>query len=139
MAVEQTLGIIKPDAFAGGDAGKILDRAIEAEFRLCALKMVQITKNEAERFYAVHKEKPFFDSLVRFMSSGPVIVFILEGENAITRYRELMGPTNPEDAAPETIRARFGTSIEQNAVHGSDSPITATSELAFFFGPREIF
>lgn len=139
MAVEQTLGIIKPDAFAAGDVGKILDRAIEAGFRLCALKMVQITKNEAERFYAVHKEKPFFDSLVRFMSSGPVIVFILEGENAIAQYRELMGSTNPEDAAPETIRARFGISIEQNAVHGSDSPTTATSELIFFFGPREIF
>ena len=139
MAVEQTLGIIKPDAFARGDAGKILDRAIEAEFRLCALKMVQMTKNEAERFYAVHEEKPFFDSFVRFMSSGPVIVFILEGENAIARYRALMGPTNPERAAPETIRARFGTSIEQNAVHGSDSLTTATAELAFFFEPREIF
>lgn len=134
MATEQTVGIIKPDAMAKGTAGKILDQILQAGFRLRALKMVTMSKFEAEGFYAVHQERPFFESLTRFMSSGPVIVFILEGENAVARFRKLMGSTNPEEADPETIRARFGTSIEKNAIHGSDSPETVTSELTFFFG-----
>jgi nucleoside-diphosphate kinase len=136
--LERTLAIIKPDAVERGLVGEII-RRIEAErFRIRALKMVRLTKAQAEGFYAVHRGKPFFESLTTFMSSGPCVVLLLEGEAAISRWREVMGATDPARAAEGTIRRHFGTTIERNAVHGSDGPETAAFEIAYFFNALEI-
>ena len=138
MARERTLSIIKPDAVARGAVGAILATFEDAGLRPVALKMLHLTEPQARGFYAVHKERPFYSSLVKFMTSGPVVVQVLEGENAIARNRELMGDTNSAKAAPGTIRARFGADIERNAVHGSDAPATARIEIAYFFNATEI-
>ncbi len=138
MAIERTLSIIKPDAVAKNVVGEIYSRFEKAGLRIVAAKMQHLSREQAEDFYAVHKERPFFKDLVGFMISGPVMVQVLEGENAIARNREIMGATNPKDAAPGTIRADFAVSIDENAVHGSDSPETAAQEIAFFFQPNEI-
>ena len=131
--MERTLSIIKPDAVERGFTGPILAKIEDAGLRLIALRMVRLSLKEAEAFYAVHAERPFFKSLVEFMTSGAVVVGALEGENAIARYRELMGATNPEQAAEGTIRKLYATNIERNVVHGSDAPETAATEIAFFF------
>lgn len=133
MVIEQTLSIIKPDAVAKNVVGKIYSRFEEAGLRVVAAKMMQLTKAQAEAFYAVHKERPFYGDLVKFMISGPVMVQVLEGDNAILKHRDIMGATNPKDAAPGTIRADFADSIDANAVHGSDSAETAAVEIKFFF------
>jgi len=138
MAVERTLSILKPDALQSGAIGKILAKFEEAGLKPVAMKMLQLTQKQAEGFYAVHRERPFFKSLVQYMTSGPVIVQILEGENAVARNREVMGATNPANAAEGTIRKLFAKSIEANSVHGSDSPETARTEIAFFFSPGDI-
>lgn len=138
MAVERTFSIVKPDAVAKNVIGQIYARFEEAGLKIVAAKMLHLSKEKAEGFYAVHKERPFFDSLVSFMMSGPVMVQVLEGENAIAKNREIMGATNPADAAPHTIRADFATEVEENAVHGSDAPETAAQEIAYFFGDDEI-
>jgi nucleoside-diphosphate kinase len=138
MAVERTLSIIKPDAVAKGAIGGILATFEKADLRLVAIKMIQLTEQQAKGFYAVHKQRPFFGSLVEFMTSGPVVVSVLEGENAIARHRELMGATDPTKAAPGTIRAQWATDIERNAVHGSDAPETAQVEIAYFFDATQI-
>jgi nucleoside-diphosphate kinase len=134
MAIERTLSIIKPDAVAKNIIGEIYSRFEKNGLRIIAARMMQLTKAQAEGFYAVHRERPFYKDLVEFMTSGPVIVQVLEGENAINKNRELMGATNPKDAAPGTIRADFATTVDENAVHGSDGPDTAKQEIAFFFG-----
>lgn len=134
MAVERTLSIIKPDAVAKNVIGKIYTRFEDAGLKIVNAKMAQLTQAEAEGFYAVHKERPFFKDLVKFMISGPVMIQALEGENAVAKNRELMGATNPKDAAPGTIRADFAESIDANAVHGSDSLENAAIEIAYFFG-----
>lgn len=134
MAVERTLSIIKPDAVAKNVIGEIISRFEKANLKVVEAKMVQLSHEDAEGFYAVHKERPFFNDLVEFMISGPVFVQVLEGENAIAKNRELMGATNPKEAAPGTIRADFAESIDANAVHGSDAPETAAVEIAYFFG-----
>ncbi|MDW8468310.1 MAG: nucleoside-diphosphate kinase [Burkholderiales bacterium] len=139
MALERTLSIIKPDAVAKNVIGRIIARFEEAGLKVVAARMMHLSRAQAEGFYAVHRERPFFRDLVEFMTSGPVLVQVLEGENAIARNRELMGATDPRKAAPGTIRADFAESIEANAVHGSDSPETARSEIAFFFPACEIF
>ncbi|MFP3867371.1 MAG: nucleoside-diphosphate kinase [Desulfobacteraceae bacterium] len=139
MALEQTLSIIKPDGVAQGLIGEVTARFEKNGLKIRALKMVQLTKAQAQAFYAVHREKSFYDSLTDFMSSGPAVVLILEGESAIERNRELMGATDFRQAAPGTIRADFASSIEQNIVHGSDSPQTALTEIAFFFNHLEKF
>lgn len=139
MAIEQTLSIIKPDAVGKDAIGTILSRFETNGLRIKAMKMVHLTGEQARAFYAVHADKPFYDDLVAFMTSGPVVVAILEGEDAIARNRELMGATNPAEAAPGTIRADFATTIDANAVHGSDSPETAATETAFFFDQLETF
>jgi len=136
--MEQTLSIIKPDAVKKNVIGKILDRFESNGLRIAATKKVQLSRADAEAFYAVHKERPFFGELVEFMISGPVVVSVLEGENAVAKNRELMGATNPQEAAPGTIRADFAESIDANAVHGSDSLENAEKEIAFFFSRREI-
>ena len=136
--MEQTLSIIKPDAVAKNVIGKILDRFESAGLRIAATKKVQLSRADAEAFYAVHKERPFFGELVDFMISGPVVVTVLEGENAVAKNRELMGATNPQEAEAGTIRADFADSIDANAVHGSDSLENAEIEIAFFFAKREI-
>jgi nucleoside-diphosphate kinase len=133
MSLERTLSIIKPDAVAAGNAGRILTMIEEAGFRILALRMRRLTKEQAEGFYTVHRAKPFFPSLVKFMTEGPILVMALERENAIARLREVMGATNPANAAEGTVRKRFAQSIESNAMHGSDAPETATVELAYFF------
>lgn len=138
MAIEKTLSIIKPDAVAKNKIGEIITRFEKGGLRIAAAKMLHLTTKQAEQFYAVHKERPFFPALVTFISSGPVLVQVLEGENAILKNREIMGATNPKDAAPGTIRAEFADSIDHNAVHGSDAPETAKQEIAFFFKPEEI-
>ena len=134
MAIEQTLSIIKPDAVAKNIIGEIYSRFEKNGLSIVAARMMQLSKAQAEGFYAVHRERPFYKDLVEFMTSGPVIVQVLEGENAINKNRELMGATNPADAAPGTIRADFATTVDENAVHGSDGPDTAKQEIAFFFG-----
>jgi len=139
MAVEQTLSIIKPDAVAKNVIGQILTRFEQAGLKPVAAKMMHLTREQAEGFYAVHKERPFFGDLVNFMIQGPVFVQALQGENAIAKNREIMGATNPKEAAPGTIRADFAESIDANAVHGSDAPETAKTEIAFFFKDSEIF
>ena len=131
--MERTLSIIKPDAVRAGHIGPIIETITGEGLRIVALRMLHLTIGAAEGFYEVHRERPFFSSLTKFMSSGPIVVSALEGENAIARYRELMGATNPDQAAPGTLRKRFATSIEQNACHGSDAPDTAATELAYFF------
>ena len=138
MAVERTLSIIKPDAVAKNIIGKIYSRFEGNGLRIVAAKMKHLTREEAEGFYAVHKERPFFADLVKFMTSGPVMIQVLEGENAVAKNRELMGATNPKEAAPGTIRADFASSIDANAVHGSDSLANAAIEVAYFFGDQEI-
>ena len=133
MAVERTLSIVKPDAVAKNKIGAIYERLEAGGQRVVAAKMLHLSKAQAEAFYAVHKERPFFADLVTFMISGPIMVQVLEGDNAVARNRELMGATNPKDAAPGTIRADFATSVEENAVHGSDAAETAQQEIEFFF------
>ncbi|HSH87404.1 MULTISPECIES: nucleoside-diphosphate kinase [unclassified Methylophilus] len=134
MALERTLSIIKPDAVAKNVIGQIYTRFENAGLKIVAAKFTQLTQAEAEGFYAVHKERPFFNDLVKFMISGPVMIQALEGENAVLKHRELMGATNPKDAAPGTIRADFAESIDANAVHGSDSLENAAIEIKYFFG-----
>ena len=136
--MEQTLSIIKPDAVKKNVVGKILDRFESNGLRIAATKKIQLSKEDAQAFYAVHKDRPFFNDLVEFMISGPVVVSVLEGENAMAKNRELMGATNPKEAAAGTIRADFAESIDANAVHGSDSLENAAIEIAFFFSQREI-
>lgn len=138
MSVERTLSIIKPDATRRNLTGKIIDRLESAGLRVIAQRRIQLTKERAEAFYDVHRERPFFNDLVAFMTSGPVVVQALEGENAIARNREVMGATNPAEAAEGTIRKDFAESIEANSVHGSDAPETAAQEIAFFFSDDEI-
>lgn len=136
--MEKTLSIIKPDAVKKGAIGKILDRFESNGLRIAAMKKVQLSKEQAENFYAVHKERPFFKDLVEFMISGPVVVSVLEGEGAVLKNRDLMGATNPKEAKAGTIRADFAESIDANAVHGSDSLENAKIEIDFFFKPNEI-
>ncbi len=138
MAVERTFSIIKPDATRRNLTGKINARFEEKGLRIVAQKRLKMTRQQAEGFYAVHKERPFFKDLCTFMTSGPVVVQVLEGEDAVARNREIMGATNPANAAPGTIRKDFAESIEANSVHGSDSPENAKTEIAFFFQPNEI-
>lgn len=138
MAVERTLSIIKPDAVAKNVIGEIYSRFEKGGLRIVAARMEQLGREQAEAFYAVHRERPFFPDLVAFMISGPVMVQVLEGENAIARNREIMGATNPEEADAGTIRADFASSIDANAVHGSDAPETAREEIAFFFREEQI-
>ena len=138
MAIERTLSIIKPDAVAKNVIGQIYSRFEQAGLRIIAARMMHLSQAEAEAFYAVHRERPFFKDLVEFMTSGPVMVQVLEGESAITKNRDLMGATDPKKAAPGTIRADFADSIDANAVHGSDAAETAQVEVAFFFPGMEI-
>ena len=138
MAVERTLSIIKPDATRRNLTGEINARFETAGFRVVAQKRIRLSREQAEGFYAVHRERPFFKDLCTFMTSGPVVVQVLEGENAIARNREIMGATNPANAAKGTIRRDFAESIEANSVHGSDSPANAASEIAYFFSAIEI-
>lgn len=133
MAIERTFSIIKPDAVAKNLIGKIYSRFEQAGLQIVAAKMLQLTREQAGEFYAVHKERPFYNDLIQFMTSGPVMVQVLEGENAVARNREIMGATNPKEAAPGTIRADFAETVDENAVHGSDGPDTAKVEIAFFF------
>ncbi len=133
MAVEQTLSILKPDAVAKNVIGKIYSRFEDAGLQIVAARMMQLTQEQAQEFYGVHKERPFFNDLVAFMTSGPVIVQVLEGENAIAKHRDVMGATNPSEAAAGTVRADFASSIDENACHGSDAPETAAQEIKFFF------
>jgi len=138
MAIERTLSIIKPDAVEKGATGAILAMFEAAGLQIIALKKVLLTEQQARGFYAVHKERPFFDDLVKFMTSGPVVMSVLEGEGAIAKNRDLMGPTNSTEAPKGTIRGEFGTDIERNAAHGSDAPETARIEIAYFFNAAEI-
>ncbi len=139
MALERTLSIIKPDAVGKNVIGKIYSRFETNGLRVVAAKMRHLSRREAEGFYAVHRERPFFKDLVDFMVSGPVMIQVLEGEHAIAKNRELMGATDPKKAAPGTIRADFAASIDANAVHGSDAPETAAIEIAYFFAASEIY
>ena len=139
MAVERTLSIIKPDAVAKNAIGQILARFEAAGLKIVAARMAHLSRGEAEAFYAVHKARPFFNDLVKFMTSGPVMIQVLQGENAIAKNRELMGATDPKKAAKGTIRADFADSIDANAVHGSDAPETAVVEVAFFFPGMAIY
>jgi nucleoside-diphosphate kinase len=138
MAIERTFSIIKPDAVAKNVIGGVTAKLEAAGLRVIASKMVRLSELQARVFYAVHKDRPFYTDLVKFMTEGPVIVQVLEGENAIARNREVMGATNPEKADPGTIRKEFATNIERNAVHGSDGPDTAATEIAFFFSTAEL-
>jgi nucleoside-diphosphate kinase len=138
MAIERTFSIIKPDAVAKNVIGPVIAKLEAAGLRVTASKMVRLSELQARAFYAVHKDRPFYTDLVKFMTEGPVIVQVLEGENAIAKNREVMGATNPEKADPGTIRKEFATNIERNAVHGSDGPDTARTEIAFFFSTAEI-
>lgn len=136
--MEKTLSIIKPDGVAKDVIGEVIKRIENNQLKIVAMKMLQMTKTQAEGFYAVHKKQPFFDSLTDFMASGPIVVMVLEGKNVIEKYRELMGATNFEEAAEGTIRKDLATNIEKNVVHGSDSPETAAFEIAYFFNTFEI-
>ncbi len=138
MPIEQTLSIIKPDAVAKNVIGQIYTRFESAGLKIVAAKMLYLTKQEAEDFYAVHRQRPFFKDLVKFMTQGPVMIQVLRGENAVMKNRQLMGDTDPKKAAAGTIRADFAESIDANAVHGSDSPATAQQEINFFFKPEDI-
>lgn len=137
--IEKTLSIIKPDAVARGLIGEILRRFETAGLKIVAVKLLHLSSEQVQAFYAVHKARPFFASLTEYMSSGPILVSVLEGEGAITKNREIMGATDPAKAAPGTIRREWGRDVEKNAVHGSDGPDTAAWEIAFFFKPGEIF
>ena len=138
MSIERTLSIVKPDAVARNVIGEIYSRFEKAGLKIIADRMKLLTREDAERFYAVHRERPFFNDLVAFMTSGPVMIQVLEGEDAIAKNRELMGATNPQEAAPGTIRADFAKSIDANAVHGSDAPETAAYEISVFFTEDDI-
>jgi nucleoside-diphosphate kinase len=135
---ERTLSIVKPDAVAAGATGEILSRFEKAGLEIIALKKMRLTEAQARGFYAVHRDRPFFSDLVKFMTEGPIVVSVLEGEGAIAKNRELMGPTDSTQAEPGTIRGDFGTDIERNAVHGSDAPETARIEVAYFFNATEV-
>lgn len=139
MALQRTLSIVKPDAVAANHIGAIIARLEKAGLRVVAARMLRLSRERAEGFYAVHRERPFFADLVAFMTSGPVLVQVLEGDNAIARNREVMGATNPEEAEKGTIRADFASDIEKNAVHGSDSADTAAAEIAFFFSGDDLY
>ena len=139
MSTELTLSIIKPDAVSKNVIGKIIARFEEAGLKVAAARMMHLSREQAEQFYAVHQARPFFNDLVKFMTQGPVLVQVLSGENAIKKNRDIMGATNPKEALPGTIRADFADSIDANAVHGSDAPETAAQEIAFFFKKEEIF
>ncbi|SPF32878.1 multifunctional nucleoside diphosphate kinase and apyrimidinic endonuclease and 3'-phosphodiesterase [Syntrophobacter sp. SbD1] len=136
--MERTLSIIKPDGVGKGVAGEVIKRMEQAGIRICAMKMVRLTPEQAAMFYAVHRERPFYKSLAEFMTSGPIIAMVLEGENVIQKNRDLMGATNPKDALPGTIRRDFASDVEKNIVHGSDAPETAVQEIKFFFNDLEI-
>ena len=138
MSVERTFSIIKPDAVAAGQSGEILAMIEKAGFRILAIRMTRITDAQAQGFYAVHKERPFFSGLVKFMTEGPVMVMALEREDAVKGLREVMGATNPANAAEGTIRKRFAANIERNCIHGSDAPETAAQELSFFFSTADL-
>ena len=138
MAIERTFSIIKPDAVAKNAIGGVTSKLEAAGLRVIASKMIRLTESQAKAFYAVHTERPFYGDLVKFMTEGPVVVQVLEGEGAIAKNREVMGATNPEKAAAGTIRKEFATNIERNAVHGSDGPETAKEEIAFFFSTAEL-
>ncbi|WP_416879224.1 nucleoside-diphosphate kinase [Litorimonas sp.] len=138
MAVQRTFSIVKPDATKRNITGKVNAKIEDAGLRIIAQKRIQLSKEQAGGFYAVHKERPFYNDLVEFMTSGPVVVQVLEGENAIAKYREVMGATNPKEAEAGTIRAEFAESIDANTVHGSDAPETAAEEIPFFFSDDEI-
>jgi len=138
MSVERTFSIIKPDAVAAGQAGEILAMIEKARFKILGLRMTRLSAAQAQGFYAVHKEKPFFSGLVKFMTEGPIVVMALEREDAIKGLREVMGATNPANAAEGTVRKRFATDIERNCIHGSDAPETAETELRFFFRTAEL-
>lgn len=138
MATERTFSIIKPDAVARNLIGSIYQRFEDAGLRIVAARMAHLTREQAQEFYAVHRERPFYGDLVEFMISGPVMLQVLEGEDAVARNREVMGATNPADAAPGTIRADFAKTVDENAVHGSDAPETAAQEIAFFFTDDEL-
>ncbi|MGH7823029.1 MAG: nucleoside-diphosphate kinase [Candidatus Binatia bacterium] len=136
--MERTLSIVKPDAVAANRVGEILAMLERAGLRIAAARFLRLTRRDAERFYAVHRERPFYQSLTTFMSEGPILVMVLEGENAIAKNREVMGATDPVKAAPGTIREAFGTNVERNAVHGSDAPDTARQEIGFFFSEMDL-
>lgn len=138
MPTERTLAIIKPDSLEKGIIGEICKRIEDANLKIVGIKMLRLAQIRAEGFYAVHRGKPFFDSLVKFMTSGPCVVMALEAQGAIAKWRQTMGATNPEEAAEGTIRRDFGTNIERNAVHGSDAPETARFEVSYFFEPGEL-
>ena len=138
MRVERTFSIIKPDAVADGHAGEILAMLQKAGFKILGMRMTRLSEAQAKAFYAVHKERPFYSGLVKFMTEGPIVVLALERENAVRELREVMGATNPANAAEGTIRKRFGANIERNAVHGSDAPETAAAELQFFFTTADL-
>jgi nucleoside-diphosphate kinase len=138
MVLERTFGIVKPDAVAKGAIGGVIDMVEKAGLKVIALRYTRLSASQAESFYAVHKARPFYKDLVAFMTSGPVVVMALEGENAVARYREVMGPTDSTKAPAGTIRQKYGTNIEKNAVHGSDGPDTATAEVGFFFTGAEL-
>ena len=138
MSVERTFSIVKPDAVAAGQTGEILAMIQQAGFQILALRMTRLSEAQAQGFYAVHRERPFFAGLVRFMTEGPIVVMALEREDAIRKLREVMGATNPANAAEGTIRKRFATNIERNCVHGSDAPETAEQELRFFFSTADL-
>ncbi len=136
--MERTLSIVKPDGVSKNVIGEVIRRFESAGLKIRALKMLKLSKNDAKGFYIVHKERPFYEDLTDFMSSGPVVVMVIEGENAISKVRELMGATNPKNAAPGTIRADFASDVEKNIVHGSDSPESANTEIPYFFSAMEI-
>jgi nucleoside-diphosphate kinase len=138
MSVERTFSIIKPDAVAAGQAGEILAMIQQAGFKVLGMRMTRLTEGQARGFYAVHRERPFFEGLVKFMTEGPIVVMALEREDAIKKLREVMGATNPANAAEGTIRKRFATNIERNCIHGSDAPETAEVELRFFFSTADL-
>ena len=137
-SIERTFGIVKPDAVEKNAVGGVIEMIEKAGLKIVGLRLVKMSDGQARAFYAVHKERPFFPDLVRFMTSGPAVVMAIEGENAVTRYREVMGPTDSKKAPEGTIRNKYGTNIERNAVHGSDAPETARAELAFFFAGLDL-
>jgi len=138
MSLERTFGIVKPDAVAAGAIGGVIDLIEKSHLKIVGLRYLKLSQEQAQGFYAVHKARPFFGDLVKFMTSGPCVVMAIEGENAVAKYREVMGATDSKKAAPGTLRAKYGTDIEKNAVHGSDSPDNAKLELAFFFTGSEL-
>jgi nucleoside-diphosphate kinase len=138
MSIERTFGIVKPDAVGKNAIGGVIETIEKAGLKIVGLRLVRLSEAQARAFYAVHKERPFYGDLVRFMTSGPAVVMAIEGENAIARYREVMGPTDSRKAPAGTIRQKYGTDIEKNAVHGSDGPDTARGELAFFFAGQDL-